>query len=86
MNICTVCGRPCIRSSCEECLDDLNGIEESVLIRFLNASAGRDRTLEKKAKPFFTDVDDLRVELYGIEHPERCPPGDPMRPQPEEED
>ena len=26
----------------------------------------------------------VEVELYGIRHPERCPPGDPMCPQPEE--
>ena len=60
MNTCVVCGDPCIRSICSTCLDDLGSIDEPVLIRFLNASAGRDKTVEKKIKPILEgdDIDD----------------------------
>ena len=60
MNTCVVCGDPCIRSICTICLDDLEGIDEPVVIRFLNASAGRDKVIEKKVKPILEgdEIDD----------------------------
>lgn len=60
MNTCVVCGNPCNRSICDSCLDDFDGIDEPVVIRFLNASAGRDKAIEKKVKPILEgdEIDD----------------------------
>jgi len=51
MNKCVVCGESCDRSICTACLGDLEDIDEPVVVRFLHASAGRDKVIEKKSKP-----------------------------------
>ena len=48
MDTCPVCGVPCLGGICAGCLEEMSGVEASVIKKFIHALASRENKIPNK--------------------------------------